>query len=391
MDDIRIQKRIGHLAAKLAENRMDLAIILQNVDLYYYTGTLSQGLLLVDAEGRHRFCVQKPVSRAREESPLPVIPVSGMREWGPQIKDFLGNRSCRTVGMETDVVPWDVVQFVREILPDAQVRGISGIIRAQRAMKDDGEQRCIEAAGAILSSTYEALRGFLRPGLTELEVAAFIESHMRKAGHQGILRVRKWNMELYYGAMGISSSVRRPTLFDGPVGSLGLYPAAPYFSGKAILQSPDTLMVDLMAGVDGYLADATRTFAIGDIPRETLRVHEVLMQIEEDARKRLVPGENGENLYRNALEQARAAGIEEGFMGFSENRVRFLGHGVGLEIDEFPVLAMRFTEPFATGMAVAVEPKHFAEFCTGVENTFIVTPDGGRRVVDFPSDIVFIG
>lgn len=390
MNTRRIQERIHHLAANLDKQQIDLAVILQNVDLYYYTGTLVQGLLLVDSTGSYRFCVQKPVSRAQEESPLLITPIRNMRDWGAQIQVFLGNRPCKVVGMETDVVPWDIVQSIRATLPEAQVRNISSIIRAQRAVKDNKELQNIELAGAILASTYEALRTFLQPGLSELEVAAFIESHMRKAGHQGVLRVRKWNMELYYGALGVSSSVRHPTLFDGPVGVTGLYSAAPYFAGKAILQASDTFMVDLMAGVHGYLADATRTFAFGDIPQETLRVHNILMQIEEATRMRLVPGETGENLYQAAIERAREAGIENGFMGFSENRVRFLGHGVGLEIDELPVLAPRFTEPLVTGMVIAVEPKHFAEFCTGVENTFIVTPEGGRRVVNFPSEIVFV-
>ncbi len=392
MEHSRFQERIQKLARQLSEQQVDLAIILQNVDLYYFTGTLVQGFLLVAPDGRYRFCVQKPVSRAREESPLEVVPIQGMRDWGPQIQGFLGGQPCRAWGTETDVAPWDIVNKLRDILPDAAIRNISPAIRSLRAVKDGEEQGHIRAAGAILASTYEALSKFLRPGLTELEVAAFIESHMRRAGHQGVLRVRKWNMELYYGALGVSSTVRHPTLFDGPVGGAGLYPAAPYFAGRARLEASDTLMVDLMAGVHGYLADATRTFALGELPRETLRIHDVLLQIQEAARQRLVPGETGENLYQEAMVRAREAGIEEGFMGFAENRVRFLGHGVGLEIDELPVLAPRFTEPFAAGMVVAVEPKHFSEtLCTGVENTFIVAPGGGECVVDFPSGIVFAG
>ncbi|PKN44235.1 MAG: hypothetical protein CVU59_12160, partial [Deltaproteobacteria bacterium HGW-Deltaproteobacteria-17] len=184
------------------------------------------------------------------------------------------------------------------------------------------------------------------------------------------------------------ASVRQPTLFDGPVGGTGLYAAAPFFSGNAVFDRGDTLLVDLMAGVEGYLADATRTYALDPVPEAVDRCHGVLLTIEEEVRRRLVPGAVPETLYQIAVEHAAAAGMAGGFMGYGENQVKFLGHGLGLEIDELPVLAPRFTEPLQENMVVAVEPKYFDDLLsTGVEDTFIVTPAGGENVIPYPPEV----
>jgi len=386
------EERIQRLSVVMSQEKIDLCVVMQNVDLYYFTGTLTQGLLLVDARGRYRFCVQKPVSRANQESCVtPIVPMKGPKDWAVQIADFTAGAPVATLGLETDVLPWDLAQRLIGCVPGARVVNLSNAIRRLRAVKDPDELVSIRKAGAILADTFAALTPFLKPGLRELEIAAFIERHMRLAGHQGIMRVRKFNMELYYGALGVSASVRRPTLFDGPVGGTGLYAAAPFFAGNAVFELHDTLLVDLMAGVDGYLADATRTYALDPVPEAVDRTHAVLLDIEERVRQRLTPGTVPETLYQLAIEQAQAAGMAEGFMGYGENQVKFLGHGVGLEIDELPVLAPRFTEPLQANMVVAVEPKYFGEtLCTGVEDTFIVTPAGGENVIPYPGHVVHL-
>jgi len=386
------EDRIQRFSHSLSRENIDLAVVMQNVDLYYFTGTLVQGLLLVDAHGGHRFCVQKPVTRATAESGVsPVVPIRGPRDWAPQIADFLGKKTVTTLGLETDVLPWDLAGRLSSCVPGAGIVNVSTAIRRQRAVKDEGELASVRRAGRILADTFAALQDFLRPGLRELEIAAFIEHHMRLAGHQGVMRVRKFNMELYYGALGVSASVRRPTLFDGPVGGTGLYAAAPFFAGNAVFEPRDTLMVDLMAGVEGYLADGTRTYALDPVPEAVDERQAVLLEIEEEVRRRLVPGTVPESLWQLALERATAAGMAGGFMGFGENQVRFLGHGVGLEIDELPVLAPRFTDPLEQNMVVAVEPKYFDDhLSTGVEDTYIVTPSGGEGVIPFPGGVVHL-
>jgi len=386
------EERIQQFSAALSREKIELCVVMQNVDLYYFTGTLTQGLLMVDDGGRYRFCVQKPLSRARQESRItPVVPVKGPRDWGPQLADFLEGRQVATLGLETDVLPWDLAQRLLGFVPGARIANVSTIIRRQRSVKDATELENIRSAGAILGDTFAALTQFLKPGLRELEIAAFVERHMRLAGHQGITRVRKFNMELYYGALGISASVRRPTLFDGPVGGTGLYAAAPFFAGNAEFKQGDTLLVDLMAGVEGYLADATRTYALDPVPEAVDRSHAVLLSIEEEVRQRLVPGTVPETLYQLALQRAADAGMAEGFMGYGENQVKFLGHGLGLEIDELPVLAPRFSEPLLENMVVAVEPKYFDDtLATGLEDTFIVTPAGGLNVIPYPPEVIHI-
>jgi Xaa-Pro aminopeptidase len=89
---------------------------------------------------------------------------------------------------------------------------------------------------------------------------------------------------------------------------------------------------------------------------------------------------------------AAKAGLKDNFMGMPGEQARFVGHGVGLELDEFPVLARGFKMPLQQGQTVAIEPKFvFPERgVIGIENTFAVTADGGERLTELPDSIVFI-
>ncbi|PKN60315.1 MAG: hypothetical protein CVU53_03685, partial [Deltaproteobacteria bacterium HGW-Deltaproteobacteria-11] len=168
------EERIQQFSAALSKEKIDLCVVMQNVDLYYLTGTLTQGLLLVDDRGRFRFCVQKPFTRASQESRItPVVPVKGPKDWGPQVADFLEGRQVSVLGLETDVLPWDLAQRLQGFVPGARIVNASLILRRLRSVKDAEELKNIRASGAILADTFAALSQFLKPGLRELEIAAF--------------------------------------------------------------------------------------------------------------------------------------------------------------------------------------------------------------------------
>ncbi|MDA3863548.1 MAG: Xaa-Pro peptidase family protein [Deltaproteobacteria bacterium] len=384
--------RIKKLSDLLKEHNIDLAIILQNVDLYYLTGTLCQGALVINQEGKYIFAVAKPYARAVAETSLEKVTDLGSMRYLPEVIAEFSPEAVKTSGFELDTVPWKIINRIKKQFSDnLKLKDISPLLKSLRALKDDDEIKLIRKSGDILSKTFAHLPQLIRVGKTELEIAADLESFMRKLGHQGFLRVRKFNMELYYGSLGTGSTVAYPTLFDGPVGNKGLYKAVPYFCSQRKVKAGDTFMVDIMAGYKGYLADATRTYHLPPYAEHIKKAHEIAIGIDRHTRILLKPGTSPEQIYLDALKIAEKHQLDSNFMGFDSNRVKFLGHGVGLEIDELPVLAKKFVNKLQAGNVIAVEPKFFfANGAAGIENTYIINENGFENVIDYPNDLVLL-
>jgi Xaa-Pro aminopeptidase len=201
---------------------------------------------------------------------------------------------------------------------------------------------------------------------------------MRRAGHAGTIRIRRTTADLTAAHLASGSSALYPTNFDGPVGAEGPYPASPG-PGWKIIQKGVTIMVDIVTAFNGYHADHTRTYHLGrNIPEKARHAHQFCLDVLERIESQLHPREKCSSIYSETNAWAEKRGMPQGFMGFGENRVKFFGHGIGTELDEFPILAAKVDLALAPGMVVAVEPKAFLEGIgpVGVENTYVITPDG---------------
>jgi Xaa-Pro aminopeptidase len=113
--------------------------------------------------------------------------------------------------------------------------------------------------------------------------------------------------------------------------------------------------------------------------KETYTFSEEILRSTEAMLK---PGTIAESLYFNALEQAEAAGLSRHFMGYGQDQVKFLGHGIGLEIDEWPVLARGFRMELMPGMVLAIEPKFTfpGRGVVGIENSYLITEQGFEKL-----------
>lgn len=373
--------RVARLAAALSESGMDAALILQNVDLFYFTGSVPNGVLVVTAKGDFRLGILKGMGRARVESTLPadaIVPMASMRDL-PALVASCGVSRLECLGLETDVMPMATGARILKALSATSSVDVSGLVRRMRSVKDASELAAMGEAARRLDAIFDEAAEVIAPGRSELEVSAELERRMRLKGHQGLVRMRKWNGELFYGAMGTGRSTGAEQAFDGPVGVAGLYAAVPQLCGPFEITSGDTFLLDLVFGVGGYLVDATRLYTFGPPPDRVRRAHDLALEIQAEAAAALVPGAEPQAIYRAALARAEAGGLAAEFMGWGPNKVRFLGHGVGLEIDELPVLASGYTVPLEAGMTIALEPKFFfgTQAAAGIENTFVVLPEGG--------------
>jgi Xaa-Pro aminopeptidase len=372
---------------------VDAVFVLQSADLYYFAGTVQIGLLCLPAGGDPVYLVQKSLTRARLESPLEKLIPLGSFKKVPEILASEGILAPQRVGLELDVLPASFYLRLRELFPSTEFIDASDAIRRIRMIKSPYEVQQIRRAARMLKPAFQEIPGWLRPGITELEVMARLEGFLRLQGHQGLTRMRGFNYEICYGTISSGPSASHPTHFPGPVGFEGLYPAIPNGGGPRRLTEGDTVIADIVGGYGGYIADKTRTYAVGKIAREMEEAHAFVLELMAEVKSMLKPGTSCEHFYQCASERVKKSPYAAGFMGSGDSQVRFLGHGVGLELDELPVLASGFDIPLEAGMTIAIEPKIFfaGRGGVGIENTYLITETGHENLTDFPEEIIPAG
>jgi Xaa-Pro dipeptidase len=385
---IDYRERVERLQGKMRIQQMDAFIVTQNVDLYYLTGSMQTGYLVVPAEGEPVFYVRRSLSRAERESCFPVEPSGPLRSWGERLKrrfpDCLkpADKPEPIIAAEYDVLPVQLQMKLVQALPWAKCTDGSAAIRETRMIKSAYEIGRIREAARVIDAALEHALTLLAPGMAEFELMSEIEYFIRRQGHLGLMRMRGYNQEIITGMVGGGAAAAEPTYFDGPAGGQGLSAASPQSASRKPFAEGEPILIDIGCCIDGYVIDQTRTAVIGSLPGDLEDAYAVSELILRRTEELLVPGTISEQLYMQSLLIADDAGLSQHFMGYAEDQVRFLGHGIGLEIDELPVLAKGFTYPLEPGMVIAVEPKFTfpGRGVVGVENSYAITDSGFEKL-----------
>ncbi len=387
-----LESRIKKMQSRLAENDIDGALILQNTDLYYFSGTVQQSYYYIPAQGDPLLMVQKDLGRAMAESAVTgIVPVSGPDQI-PEILRKQGIDRPRTVGLELDVLPVNRYVKFQKIFSSSRISDISDDIRLIRAVKSDYEIEIIQKASQLADSVAESVEEFLVEGIPEIELAGKIEAMARKLGHQGIIRMRLWGSELFYGHLMAGDSAAVPSYLSSPTGGSAINPAIAQGPGQRPVRRHEPILVDYVFAYNGYLADHARIFSLGDLPDELIVAHEAMLSVQELVKQSAKPGIRSGELYEIALEKTNAFGFADHFMGVGSSRIQFVGHGVGLELDEFPFLAKNQNIILEKNMVIALEPKLIfpGKGVVGIENTHVVGDDGLNQLTRFEEDIIVL-
>jgi len=365
----------------LTEAGINVAILVQNSDLFYFTGTIQQGQLLIPASGEPVYLVRKDLERARRESPLPNLrPIESLREL-PAALAGMGVPPTAVVGMELDVIPVGLFRRYDSLFRQGEVRDCSPLIRQLRAVKSSYELALIGEAAQIVDLGVWAAVDALREGMTELELSARVEAGMRAAG-QGIVRFRAFNEELPFGNVSAGPSAAMPGFSGMPLTAAGPSAATGQSAGWHRIQRGEPVVVDMVGCAGGYLADQTRILCLGPLPEDMAEGYRLCVEVQEWVRHAAKPGVACGELYELAVdymaERLRASALRATFMGAPKNEVPYIGHGLGVELDELPVLARGFKSVLERDQVIACEPKLvFPERgVVGIENTWRVTETG---------------
>lgn len=380
-------KRIELMQALLKEKGLDGALFIFPIDVYYFSGTRQNSALWLPMSGEPILMVRKSLSRAKDESPLRDI-----RPF-PSSKTFASVIPVETskIGFTFDVAPVQQLNFYTKLLPNLEFIDISALNREVRSVKTPFELQQIKSCGDMLSSVFRQVPDFLKEGMRELDLAAEFEYRLRKAGNEGYIRMRAYNQELF-GGLAVSAGGASYGFFDGAVTGKGLSNASPHGASRDIIARDMPVLIDFTCVFNGYITDMTRMFVIGSLDPQLQRAFDLSLDIQDYLQRELKPGAICEELFLKAVEMAEQGGFGSSFMGMPGEQARFVGHGVGLELDEFPVIAQGFKAPLQEGQTIAIEPKFVipGKGVIGIENTFAVSSEGGQKMTDIPDDITFL-
>jgi Xaa-Pro dipeptidase len=374
-----IERRLTAFQQALRAAAIDCALLIEASDLVYLTGVMADAHLLVPADGEPILLVRRSLERVQADSPLEdVRPFRSFKELPPLLTEL----GARRIGLELDVLPAARYLRYRDLLPDAELVDVSDVVAGVRAVKSTWELTMIGKAAEQVAAAFAAAPALVAEQPTDRAIQIELEHLMRQAGHQGPLRFRGLNGQMFYGAVLAGPDGAIAPWADTPLGGPG--PSAAVGKGPSgwEIRDGDAVTVDLVGGWEGYLADATRTFFRGTPNPQLAEALAVCESILAALEELMVPGTPAEQLYLRGLELATEAGFGDHWMGHGPGRVRFVGHGVGLEINERPFLAQGFTDPLAFGNVIAVEPKLVFPGlgAVGVENTYAVDRDGPIRL-----------
>ncbi len=384
-----LDQRVAKLQELLKQQDIDGVVIIQNVDLFYFSGTIQQSHLFIPAEGKPLLLVKNTYERAREESALDnIVYLDSLKDLLPALQSY-GFNGYRTLGLELDVLPANLYLRYQELFKPANIADASHLIRTVRMIKSDYELEILREVNKTQSQIFPFISANIREGMSELKLAAMIDAFYREKGHPGLMRVRGFNTELHQQHV-VSGSNTTPSYFWGAVGGRGVGPAFAQGASDKLIGRDEPVLVDIGFNVDGYSLDQTRIFCLGKLPDHLARAYQVAIEIIEQIKQLAKPGVPCGRLHELAQQIAGASPFAKHFTGYP-NPLTFCGHGIGLEQDELPVIGYKFKTPLEPGMVFALEPKFtFPDGAVGIENTYLVTQDGLETLTVFDEGVQYV-
>ncbi len=388
-----IELRLKRFRALLDEYEPDWSVVVisKKISIYYLSGTLASGLLWINRnQSEPKLFVRSAVARASAESPLRQI--HSYRSY----RDILDtiDLDSDSVLLEKSTMTLSGFELFNKYFNFKEVKGVEQILARAIAVKTEYEVERLRRAGAIHQEVLENIAPtIIQAGISEAELGAEILKAQLNLGSHGVARFQMPDTDMFLGYISFSENGLIPTYFDGPDGTRGNCPAVPFFgSPERHLQEGDTIFIDTACGHDGYHTDKTCLYTLGKFDHpEAIAVHQRCVDIQNLTASLLKPGAIPAEIYNQVL-SSLPADFRDGFMGCPEKQVNFLGHGTGLHVDEYPVIADKFYEPLQKNMIIAIEPKKGLPGVgmLGIENTFLITDNAAESLTGSGHDIINI-
>ncbi len=391
--------RLARCRMLLAKYRpeVDGLLLADKVHIFYLTGTLGTGLFWLPLQGEPVLMLRKGTERAAMESPVQhILPFVSYREL-PFLTASVDSPLGDVLAVDKNKFSWNMAEMLQKRLPGLRFVAADEVMNRARAVKSAWEQEKMRVCGGIHAKVYdEILPELFHTGLSEQELAFLYLTEVMKQGSEGMCRMHAHGEEMFFGYASIGNDGLYPTSYNGPLGCRGLHPAIPFLGSREVVwHKHQCLALDMGCVKNGYHTDRTQIYWSGRadaIPHAMQRAQSICKEILCTALDMLRPGVTPAELWRTALDIAGKHNVLESFMGLGRDQVPFLGHSIGLCLDEWPAIAKSFNEPLEEGMTIALEPKISVPGIgmPGIEHTYLVCSDGPVPLTGTQMDIVCI-
>lgn len=372
--------RLEKVRGIMNDKKIDALLISDNANKYYLTGRVFSGYIYLPLKGEPIYFVKRPVTMKGDG-------VVSIRK-PEQIAESIGMVPPATIGLELATASYSKVERLRRIFPQSELADASSVMSAARAVKTAEELEKIRISGIKQDHVYRKIPTLYTEGMTDVELQVEIERESRLEGCLGQFRINGDDMELYMGNILVGDNADVPTPYDFAMGGEGMDPSLPVGCNGTVIKPGNSVMVDVNGNYTGYMTDMTRTYYVEEIGDLARKAHECSIAICHRLAELGRPGTEAKALYEEAEKMAREAGLHEYFMGHRQ-KAGFVGHGVGIEINELPVIAPRSRDILQENNVIALEPKFVIPKtgAVGIENTYVVTPDGLKPLTNTPEGL----
>lgn len=382
---------VGDLKIKWENIRMnmrkkgyDACLLTMDVNLFYVSGQIFNGYFYLPVNGNPLFFVKRPNGLKGDD-------VYYIRK-PEQIVDYfadLGIKKPEALLLEADELSYNEYMRLHALFSPQKTGNATAFMREQRMIKTPWEIEQFRQSGRQHTLTYSEIPQCYRPGMTDLDFQYEIERLMRKNGSFGIFRAFGANMDIFMGSILAGENAEAPSPFDFALGGAGMDASCPLGANGTPLKEGTAVMVDMAGNYTPYITDMTRVFAVGQLSDLAYKAHQVSLDIQHEIERKAIPGFPATEVYAVAEAAAKREGLSAYFMG-TKQQAKFVGHGIGLQINELPVFAPRSKEMLAEGMVFALEPKFVipGTGAVGVENSYLVTANGLEKLTNADECII---
>ena len=386
LSDSELQLRLQKVKNGMESAGIDTALVCSNANIYYLTGRVFSGYVLLSlAMDRPLLFVRRPVDITGEDVVAihkPENIPAHMREAGIALSPKLG--------LELGRVPYSTALRLQKAMEATGLADAGAAIAAARAAKTPEEVELIRRSGVRHAAVYSRIPSLYSEGMSDIELQIEIEHLSRAEGCLGQFRIAGDEMEMHMGSVLTGDNADSPSPFDFAMGGAGQNPSLPVGADGSLIRPGTSVMVDMNGNFTGYMTDMTRCYAAGTLPANAMDAHRLSIDICREIERRAVPGTPAKDLYELALSMAENAGLAHCFMGHRQH-AGFVGHGIGIEVNELPVISPRSRDILQAGNVIAVEPKFVIPGvgAVGIENTYLVKEEGDMECLTIaPEEII---
>lgn len=376
-----IALRIERLQRRMQAEGIEALVASSPATLLYLFGEVFAGLVYIPQSGQAQYLIRRPQHFAQREGLHYIRKIEDLAS----LTDL---SSVRSVALELDELPYSEIERQAKLFARAERRNATALLRTLRMIKTPYEIEAIRLGCQRHMAVYRKVKEVYRSGMTDVELQIAIEGLMRRGGSVGLFRCFGPMMEYHMGSLLAGDNAAEGSPYDFAMGGAGST-ALPLGANGTKLEKGISIMLDMAGNYGVYLSDITRTYSVGTLSDQAYRLHELSCRLHQDVMHPAQPGTPCSELYSRCLERVTEAGANAYFMGLKQ-QAQFVGHGLGLQINELPVLTARSRDILQAGMVIAFEPKFILPKigAVGIENTYLVTEDGIENLSLLPEEII---